>query len=291
MTTPRVSVVMPVRDEQRYVESAVRSILEQSFGDLELIVVDDGSTDETPGIVTRLAESDGRIRILRTESLGVVGALNAGVAAARGELVARMDGDDVSLPHRLDLQVAELDRRPGLGVLGTRVRYIDEEGAPISTWDVPVGARLVRWTLAFNTPIAHPSAVIRRSVLSDHPYRADAPHAEDYDLWVRLARVVELDNLSDVLLERRVHGASVSDRHAEVQDRTTAAVQRRAIQLISGVDPGDDVVHALREPASPTEVLRATRWIVRLYRAAGGGPELRRDALHRLAQTARLGLG
>jgi hypothetical protein len=199
-----------------------------------------------------------------------------------------MDGDDLSLPLRIERQIAEFDRRPGLAVLGTRVRYIDEGGAPISRWDVPVGARFVRWSLAFGTPIAHPSAMIRRSVLPARPYSADAPHAEDYDLWVRLAERVELDNLSDVLLERRVRSASVSAQNADIQRRTTTEVQRRAIELLTGVDPGNNVVRSLGgNPGSPADLVSATVWMLRLYRAAGGGSAIRRDALRRLAHSAR----
>jgi glycosyltransferase involved in cell wall biosynthesis len=163
--TPRVSVVLPVRNEERHVTAAVESILQQSFDDFELIIVDDGSTDRTSEIVEALAADDRRVRIIRLPGRGLVEALNAGVAAATGVYVARMDADDVALRDRLARQVDELDRRPELGVLGTRVRYIDGEGNAIGEWNVPVGPQLVRWTLAFETPIAHPTVMMRRAVL------------------------------------------------------------------------------------------------------------------------------
>jgi glycosyltransferase involved in cell wall biosynthesis len=217
---------------------------------------------------------------------GLVEALNAGVAAASGTYVARMDADDRSLPERLARQVDELDRRPDLGVLGTRVRYIDAENRPIGIWDVPVGTPLVHWALAFGTPIAHPSVMMRRAVLPPGPYRASAPHAEDYELWVRLARRTKLDNLDQRLLERRVHGASVSDRHEAVQRTSTLHVQQRAIADVLGREPAASQVAALSDPRSPRDVLAAALLIARLYRVSPRGKPVRGDAVARIAAAA-----
>jgi glycosyltransferase involved in cell wall biosynthesis len=278
---------MPVRNEERYVEAGIHSILGQTFTDFELIAVDDGSTDETASILRRLAEEDLRIVIIRLNGEGLVSALNAGVARARGDYVARMDADDVSRPGRLERQVAELDRRPALGVLGTRVRYIDADGKPGSSWDVPVGERLVRWTLAFGTPLAHPSVVMRRRFFTDTQYSDAAPHAEDYDLWVRLAALTDLDNLPEALLERRVHGTSVSDRNADHQKHSVLEIQRRAITSRLGTVPTEAEVRALSEPRSWRDFLGAVRLIWRLYRASGGGADIRRDAIARVGGGAR----
>jgi glycosyltransferase involved in cell wall biosynthesis len=291
VSVPVVSVVMPVRDEERYVGAAVRSIFEQTLGDLELIVVDDGSTDDTSDVLAALAQDDPRLIVVRREGEGIVAALNAGVAHARGRYLARMDGDDISMPARLERQVEELDSRPRLGVLGTRVRYIDGEGKAIGSWDVPVGAALVRWSLAFGTPLAHPSVVIRRDLLAAAPYTDAAPHAEDYDLWVRLAALGELDNLRATLLERRVHGESVSDRHPELQRDAAGEVQQRAIAVLLGEPPDERELRALQRPSSVGDLLAAARLIRRLYAAAGGGREIRSDALRRLRGIARQALG
>jgi glycosyltransferase involved in cell wall biosynthesis len=282
-----VSVVMPVRNEERYVERAVGSILEQTLRDLELIAVDDGSTDGTTAILTRLAARDGRIVVLRRDGEGLVDALNAGVARSRATYVARMDADDISLPQRLERQLAELDARPRLGVLGTRIRYIDTEERDVGIWEVPVGHRLVRWTLAFGTPLAHPSVVMRRELLTRAPYSTAAPHAEDYDLWVRLAAVSELDNVPEVLVERRVHGDSVSDRNTELQQRSGRQIQQRAIASGLGVEPSDTEVRALVEPHSWRELGGAVWLIWRLYRASGGGSDIRRDAIRRVVGGVR----
>lgn len=287
MPLPRVSVVLPVRNEERYVEEAVRSILRQTFGDFELVVVDDGSTDRSSEILAGLAAADARVKIVRGQGRGLVDALNAGISVARGTYIARMDADDISLSERLALQVRELDRRPTLGVLGTRVRYIDAAGRAVGVWDVPVGTALVHWALAFGTPIAHPTVMLRRTVLPDAPYRTAAPHAEDFDLWVRLSEETALDNLGERLLERRVHGSSVSDRHARAQEESTLRVRQRAVAQVLGYEPSISHVTAMTRPESMTELLDAARLIGRLYFASPRRRDVRGDAVRRLISAAK----
>jgi glycosyltransferase involved in cell wall biosynthesis len=287
VSAPRVSVILPVRDGEAHLEEAVRSILDQTFVDLELVVVDDGSVDGTARLLERLAAEDSRVQVYRIEPLGLVAALNFGIGRARGAYVARMDADDISLPLRVERQVAELDARSDLGVLGTQVRYIDAAGRPIGVWNLPVGQELVRWTLFFGTPLAHPSVMMRRELLLRHAYAADAVHAEDYDLWVRLAAETELDNVPEILFERRVHGGSVSDRNANVQAEIAAQVQRLAIAAALRVEPSEALVRALQRPRTLSEMLGAFRLILRLYRASPHTRPIRRDGLRRIAGAAR----
>ena len=274
--------MLPVRNEERYIEASIKSILRQTFTDFELIVVDDGSTDRTGEIVAGVAAGDRRMRIVGGEGRGLVAALNIGVKLAGGTYIARMDADDISQPERLARQVDEFEARPSLGVLGTRVRYIDPDGRQIGVWDVPVGAPLVHWALAFGTPIAHPSVMLRRSVLPETPYATVSPHAEDYDLWVRLSRRTTLDNLPERLLDRRVHGTSISDQNLAAQEASTLRVQQRAIALALGHEPPSVHVAALAKPRSLRELLAAALLIARLYRASGRGMEIRRDAWRRV---------
>ena len=276
-----------MRNEERFVEQALRSILDQTFRDLELIAIDDGSTDGTSSVLARVAAADERVRIIQLAGGGVVDALNAGCATAAGTYIARMDADDVSLPERIVRQVDELDRRPELGVVGTRVRYIDAHNRAVGVWDVPVGAQLVHWSLAFGTPIAHPSVMMRRDVLPPGPYRSAAPHAEDYDLWIRLAQHTILDNLGERLVERRVHGASVSDRHEEAQRASTIRLQQRAIADVLGREPSSSRVEALSHPQSWLELLAAALLIARLYLASPRGEGVLRDAWTRIGVAAR----
>jgi hypothetical protein len=128
---------------------------------------------------------------------------------------------------------------------------------------------------------------MRRELCLRHPYAKDAVHAEDYHLWVRLAAETELDNVPEILFERRVHGDSMSDRNAKVQAETAAQVQRLAIGAVLGAEPSEGLIRALQRPRTLSETLGAFRLIWRLYRASPHTPQIRRDALRRVADAVR----
>jgi hypothetical protein len=129
--------------------------------------------------------------------------------------------------------------------------------------------------------------MMRRELCLRHPYAKDAIHAEDYHLWVRLAAETELDNVPEILFERRVHGGSVSDRNANVQAEIAAQVQRLAIAAALRVEPSEALVRALQRPRTLSEMLGAFRLILRLYRASPHTRPIRRDGLRRIAGAAR----
>ena len=133
---PRISVLMPVYQAERYLEEAVESILAQSFDNFELLALDDGSTDASPDILEALARRDDRIRVRRTEHAGLVSQLNQGLAEARGEFIARMDADDVSHPARFERQLAYLDAHPDCVAVGTGTDEVDPERRIIRTFDI-----------------------------------------------------------------------------------------------------------------------------------------------------------
>jgi glycosyltransferase involved in cell wall biosynthesis len=269
----------------------VRSVLNQTFRDFELVIVDDGSSDSTPEILRRLVADDPRIAVVTTPPRGLVEALNLGVSQSNGSLIARMDADDEALPSRFEQQVAELNAKPRLGAIGCQVSYIDASGRPAGAWDLPVGPSLVRWRLYFGTALAHPAVVMRRSSLPATPYADDAPHAEDYDLWVKIAQGSDLDNLSQVLLRRRVHGASVSDVHETEQAASVDRVQRRVIETALGVGPDSETLRALRGSGSRSGAVKALPLLARLYRAfPDRTPSVRADAIGRARTLVRAGL-
>lgn len=207
---PLVSVLLPYRDVAETVEAAVESMLRQTHAELEVVAVDDGSTDSGPQRLARVASRDGRVRCLRTDGVGIVGALGRGLAAARGGLIARMDGDDVSLPERIARQVAALEADPRLGAVGVRVqgfpsealgegmqRYIAWQNGLVSTED---HAR----EIFVEAPLCHPSVLLRREALDQVGGWRDVPWPEDYDLWLRLdAAGWRLAKVPEVLLRWR----------------------------------------------------------------------------------------
>jgi len=208
---PSVSVLMPVRNAQPYLGEAVASILGQSHADLELVAVDDGSSDGSSELIAELARGDDRMRVVPGPGRGVAAAANAGLAACRGPLVARMDADDLSLPRRLEIQLAHLAVHPDCVALGGQADLIDEDGDPLG------------WIL---NPLDHEGilAALRRSsceiVNCSSVMRLDAARAvsgyregvlgEDIDLFLRLAERGRLANVPEHVLRVRKHSGSLT---------------------------------------------------------------------------------
>lgn len=238
--TPRVSVLMPVYNGEPYLSEAVDSILAQSFADFEFIIVDDGSTDNTWPILQEYAAREPRIVLTRNDAnVGLARSLNKGLELAQGEYVARMDADDISLPRRLATQVAFLDEYPDIGVVGSFVQLIDEDGALGAVWHYPTMPGLLLWSLSFHSPLAHPSVVFRRRLVEEVGGYDEALLAnQDRDLWHRLSSLTRLSNLPDVLLLYRQHPDTISQRQADVQARNSAqAAQRRASSILGSEVP------------------------------------------------------
>ncbi len=226
--SPAVTVILPVCDGERYLQEAIESIIDQDVSDWELVVIDNGSVDRTAEICREAARRDARVTVLRLPAPDLVAALNAGLAAARGTYVARMDADDVSLSSRLRRQISHLDRHPGVVAVGCAVDVVDEDGAPVGRVRMPQhDGRIRRALLRGRSAMCHPTVVARRdAVVRAGGYRAGSYPAEDLDLWMRLGREGGLANLPIALLRYRRHGSAVSFTHAEEQ-------ARRAHQLVS----------------------------------------------------------
>jgi glycosyltransferase involved in cell wall biosynthesis len=154
---PRVSVLLPVRNGARWLNKAVESVLAQTLSDLELLAVDDGSTDATPEILAGFAARDSRVRLLRQRGVGLVAALNAGLAMARAPITARLDADDIALPHRLERQLLHLDRNGEIGLLGSWAHRIDESGRIAGRLAPAVNSAALRQVLAKSNPFIHSS--------------------------------------------------------------------------------------------------------------------------------------
>jgi glycosyltransferase involved in cell wall biosynthesis len=219
---------MPVRNGARFLAEAVESVLGQSFDDLELIAVDDGSTDGTLPLLRGFAERDPRLRVIVQKPAGVVAALNAGGRAARAPYVARMDADDVAEGSRLVRQVDVLDRDAGCVLVGTAVLLIDEHGRSLRTVVPPVGHDAIATALRSANVFVHGSVMFHRRAWDlAGGYDARALHVEDYDLWCRLLTHGRFAALAEPLYRLRVHGDSVSAHHLDAQLEATYAVRAR----------------------------------------------------------------
>ena len=214
----RVSVVLPVRDGARYVRAALDSVLGQTLEDLEVIVVDDGSTDETPSILG--AYDDARLRVVGRPARGLVPALNEGFALARAPLVARMDADDVSAPTRLERQVAWMNASQHLGMVASWSVVVDEHDRELRRELLPSEPSDLARRLLLRNPFRHGSAVLRKAAVDAvGGYRASYGHNEDYDLWRRLVGAGwELGAVPEFLYRYRSHGASVTNTDPRRRD-------------------------------------------------------------------------
>jgi glycosyltransferase involved in cell wall biosynthesis len=201
---PAVSVVMTVRDGLPHVEEAVDSVLDQDFGDFELIVVDDGSTDGTAEVLAR--RRDTRLRLVRRPGLGRAAALNHALGLARGRYVANLDADDVALPGRLAIPVRYLDQHPDVAVAGSAVQPFVGRAAGRRPRRLPRSDRAIRWSFLVRNPIFHSSATFRTgaaAAVGGYP----AAGTDDAGLWLRLGSRHRLVNLPVPLAAKRLHPA------------------------------------------------------------------------------------
>jgi glycosyltransferase involved in cell wall biosynthesis len=222
-------VLLPAREGAPFLREALESVLAQTLTDLELLVVDDGSTDETPGILASVG--DERLRVLRQDRLGLVAALNRAVAEARAPLLARMDADDVSLPERLERQVAYLDARPEVALVAAGVET--SGGARIV---LPDDDAALRRRLLLRNPFAHGAVAVRaEAVARAGGYRADYGANEDYDLWRRIARDWKLGAVPEILYRYREHAGAVTrsrvDERVESRERLRGELWREPALL------------------------------------------------------------
>lgn len=256
--TPLVTVILPMFDAADTVVAAARSVLAEPIGALELLVIDDGSTDD--GAARLRALNDPRIRIVAQDNAGLVAALNRGLDEATGEYLARMDADDLSVPGRIAAQVAWLRAHPRAVVCGTGYEYF---GAVTGRVRPPRSDAACRQRLRLSTCCCGASIVLPRRVVEEAGLRFDAdyPHAEDYEFLSRLAGLGEIGNLPVVGYRYRIHDGQVSSRHGAAQRASHLAVAD-AYAARSGyrrVDPAS--LGALLWPDADGSVATAARSI------------------------------
>jgi glycosyltransferase involved in cell wall biosynthesis len=230
-TRPRVSVLLVARDASAFVGEAVESLLTQGFGDFELLLYDDGSTDASAEVLARVAGRDPRVRLVRGGSRGLTAWLRHGVEEARGELIARMDADDVCHPERLERQVAFLDAHPGCVALGSDALLVDPACRPIRRLGVrlrhdEIEAELLRGR---GDALLHPASMFRRAdALAVGSYRTRFRVSQCLDLFLRLGERGRLANLPEPLLRYRQHPDKVSGARKGEQRRAQDEILREA---------------------------------------------------------------
>jgi glycosyltransferase involved in cell wall biosynthesis len=230
---------MPVYNTERYLAPALQSVIEQTFTDFEFIILDDGSTDSSVHIIQSFAENDDRIRFFPLEHRGYVSLLRRGLNHCRGEFVARMDSDDISMPDRFEKQVAHLRANPECVAVGSQITIIDPYGSRVEKPTHKLAHEDIERELlnGVGWAMVHPTVMMRRDALQKvGGYREDLMVSEDLDLFLRLAEVGKVTNLPDVLLQYRQHLQSVNYTKYEQQKAVKRqivgdAYKRRGLQL------------------------------------------------------------
>lgn len=221
---PTVSVIMPVYNGAEFLAESIESILNQTFTDLEFIIINDGSTDNTEEIICTY--TDPRIRYIRNEqNLQLIRTLNKGLNLARGKYMARMDADDIAQTDRLEKQVAFMEQNQDIGICGSWFESFGSSNNPVR---YPEDDFSIRYTALFQCPFCHPTVVIRSSLIrqNDLKYDLNYPHAEDYEFWLRASRLTRLANLPHHLLRYRQHEMSISKIESETQNAHSVAIRR-----------------------------------------------------------------
>jgi glycosyltransferase involved in cell wall biosynthesis len=210
MKNPKVSVLLPVYNGEKYLQESIKSILNQTFEDFELIIIDDGSVDKTPEIVKK--NKDSRIRILTNEkNLGVSRSLNHGLRKVKGKYIARCDGDDLNNRSRFKIQVNFLDQNPEVVMVGSNAELINEKGKIVGRTNYPLSDIDLRKKMLIRNSVLHPSVMFRKSAINKiGGYSNIFNGVEDYRLFFQLMTLGKIQNMEDYLIKRRFHKDAVT---------------------------------------------------------------------------------
>jgi len=258
---------MAVKDGELYLRQAIDSILAQTLNDFELIIIDDYSSDSSVDIVQ--GYRDLRItHVKNDEHSGLTASLNRGLDLARGEYIARMDADDISLPGRFEEQVNFLDHHPDVAVLGTGIRFIDDKGNPIEDVIFPAEHELIKWNLCFYNPIAHPTVMMRtRVVRQAGGYDPELERSQDYDLWWRISSIGRLANLDEIYVQFRKHANQVTSIYQSGQFDAGLGINQQHLSELLGKRVTEDTIRKLwrKEIFSLDDALSVSQLIFEVF--------------------------
>lgn len=269
----KISVIMATcNTDIRYLREAVESILNQSFKDFELIVIDDGSTNETWDYLNSL--SDDRIRLIRNEAnVGVTKSLNIGLKAARGQYIARMDADDISARDRLEKQLAYMEFHPETVMCGSWVQDIGDATTIRRSRIKDMDTYRIKTLFYYPGPL-HPTMFIRHSILDEHGIEYDESliYAQDYALCAELGKLGNVAILSDVLLNRRIHPSRITQKHYETQKQCSIKTQTKLLhELLDNITEEEAMLHYRfsyeKRFKGAADFFRCASWYMKLIRA------------------------
>lgn len=231
--SPLVTVLMPVYNASPYLKQAIESILEQTYDNYEFLIIDDGSTDASLSIIRQYATANSKLRVVSRSNRGLVNTLNEGVLLARGKYIARQDADDMSLPLRLEKQVLFMERHTDALLVGSNYEFIDSQGAVSGATDVFTKHNDIKPALIFSNQFGHGTVMVdKNGLINSGLYDANYAHAEDYELWSRIADRGSVYNLSDILYQWRMHSQNITTMKAEEMHTQVKKIQKRQSEVL-----------------------------------------------------------
>ena len=255
---------MPAKNAGEFVGAAVESIIDQTYKNWEMIVVDDGSTDETGKILQKFAKKDKRITVITNmQSKGIGASLNLALTKAKGKYIARMDGDDISLPNRLATQVAFLQKHPKIVAVGGQAEMIDGEGEIFAYKHFPTDSTKLREMIMWMVPIQHPIMMARGEVYKQCRYDETFKTAEDVELFIQLLKFGELGNVPQVVYQYRKADTSNGYHNLKQTFYLTLLGRYRGITKHGYIPSVKGVILSLMQLLVVT--LLPAKWIIRLY--------------------------
>ncbi len=228
-TSPKVSVVMCVYNDEKNIGKSIESILNQTFSDFELIIIDDGSTDKTAEVLESYVKKDSRIKVFHKENSGTTASANFGISLACGEYIARLDSDDISYPHRLQTEVDWLDKNPNVALIGGGADMIDQD-------DNIIGRRNIKTnnpkrTILYRNIYQQSDVMFKKSVFNSlGGYREKFKNGEDYDLWLRISEVADIIKINDLLGQWRLNAGGYSFSRRQEQLGVDKVIKQFALQ-------------------------------------------------------------
>ena len=231
---PLISVLMPAYNAEKYIGEAIESVLNQTFVDFELLIINDGSTDKTEEII--LSFNDKRIRYIKNETnLKLIATLNKGIDLARGKYIVRIDADDMCLPNRFRKQIDFLEKHSDYALCGSWAYLINSKGKKTGRMKFIDNHNLMQISLLFSSPLIHPSVMARTEIFKQFKYSHTALHIEDLDLWVRIVNSgLKIANIPDFLIKYRWHDSNISVENETFQTEKKNELLKPYIEVFIG---------------------------------------------------------
>ena len=224
--SPLVTVLMPVYNGEKFLRNAIESILNQSYNNLEFLIINDGSLDDSKNII--LSYNDERIRFINNErNFGLIQTLNLGFKLASGDFIARMDADDISMKDRIKKQIHFLLKNKDVGLIGSSAVLIDQNNSEIGNLRYSNEHNKIKYLLGFYNLFIHPTIMVRKDVVIKNKLIFDSNylHAEDYKFWTQLIFFTNVFNFEEPLIYYRIHENQVSIKHNLIQIENTKKIQ------------------------------------------------------------------